>query len=315
MKIQCAESFSRILVVITCSLALLLPGCSQSVNKRIPSAATAAGLAGLPEEPNENSILNKSAEELLASGYAYLSMQNPGLARMHFAAALEKDPTLSEAYVGLGTIEQKSGNISGAIRFFTKAAESDPSNITPLIKLSQALRQDSKLDQAEKSILKATEMAPDDLQVLAERAILHDQRGTPELAEPIYHQILERDPKRADIINNLGVNYMLREQYDDAIATFRQALQLNRSNSRIKNNLAAAYALSGDEQNALRVFTGTIGKAQAYNNLGYLYMTAGRLDDAERVLNKAIELNPRFYTRAQENLDRVLWMESGSLPE
>jgi len=303
-----ARTFGLFALIL--ALILLQTGCSKSVNPRIPQANNAAELIGMPLEPAEDSILKKTPDELIASGYGHLSMNNAELARMHFSAAVQKNPHRADAYIGLGLIEQNVANLVGAARFYDKAATVDPENVSALIKLAEVQRLSNKLGKSEKTLLIAIALAPNDLRVLAERAILHDQQENYQLAEPIYRQILARDPKRADILNNLGVSQLLREQYDEAINQFRQALQLDRSNSRIKNNLAAAYALSGDEQNALRVFTGTLNQAQAYNNLGYLYMMNGRLDDAERALHKALELNPRFYTRAKENLDQVMQLKS-----
>ena len=153
--------------------------------------------------------------------------------------------------------------------------------------------------------MRARALAPNNAEVLSERAILYDLQGREELAEPIYRQILESNPKQAITLNNLGINRLLDQSYGEAIVYFRQALLQDSDNPRLKNNLAMSYALNGDEPKALQLFSETVGKAAAYNNLGYLYLTIGRLDAAERALNKALELNPRFYTKAQENLDRV----------
>jgi cytochrome c-type biogenesis protein CcmH/NrfG len=34
-------------------------------------------------------------------------------------------------------------------------------------------------------------------------------------------------------------------------------------------------------------------------------MTQGHFDEAEQALNKALQLNPRHYARAQENLEQL----------
>lgn len=286
-------------------IILVLSGCARSVTKPLPATIGAAELAGLSDEKPKESILDKTPEQLLASGWTYLATGSAGLARLHFQTALQKSPQSAEAFIGLGKVEFHLRNFPAAALYFRKAAELDPDNVPALVGAVRALRRANRLDEAETLLLRAQAIAPDDLQVLSERAILHDLLGQEDLAEPIYRQILERNPKQAATLNNLGVNRLLDQAYGDAIVYFRQALLLDGKSPRLKNNLAMAYALNGDEPKALRLFTETVGEAGAYNNLGYLYLTINRLDDAERALNKALELNPRFYEKAQENLDRV----------
>ena len=74
---------------------------------------------------------------------------------------------------------------------------------------------------------------------------------------------------------------------------------------RIKNNLATAYALNGNRGKALKLFTDTIGEAAAHNNLGYLYLTQKKFDLAEEHLKNAIAISPRYYPKAEDNLNRL----------
>ena len=148
-------------------------------------------------------------------------------------------------------------------------------------------------------------IAPDDISVLKELAMIYDLMGKENLSSPLYLEIVAKAPDQAASYNNLGLNYMVRGEYPEAILSFLQALELNRENSRIKNNLASVYLLNGDKDNALNIFKATLGEAAAYNNIGYLLMTQGHFDEAEQALNKALQLDPRHYVRAQENLERL----------
>ena len=136
--------------------------------------------------------------------------------------------------------------------------------------------------------------------------------GKENLSAPLYIEIVNKAPDQAAGHNNLGLNYMVRGKYPEAILSFLQANELDRNNSRIMNNLASAYLLNGDQDNALNIFKKTVGEAEAYNNIGYLYMTQGRFDEAEKALKKALQISPRFYTRAQENLDKLQEMRKAA---
>ena len=46
-------------------------------------------------------------------------------------------------------------------------------------------------------------------------------------------------------------------------------------------------------------------EAAAYNNIGYLYLIEGKYNEAINSFKKAIEINPRFYVRAHENLKKA----------
>ena len=79
----------------------------------------------------------------------------------------------------------------------------------------------------------------------------------------------------------------------------------------ISINLALAYALSGEPGKALQLFGVSVGKAAAYNNVGYLLMVQNHVQDAELALARALEANPLFYARANENLELLETMRRG----
>ena len=51
--------------------------------------------------------------------------------------------------------------------------------------------------------------------------------------------------------------------------------------------------------------------AKAYNNLGCVYLSRGEYRKAAQSFNKAIEVSPKFYTKADENLKKIV-LESSS---
>jgi len=123
---------------------------------------------------------------------------------------------------------------------------------------------------------------PKDINVIKELAMIYDLMGKENLSGPLYHEILAMAPDQAANHNNLGLNYMVRGEYPEATLSFLQALALDKDNLRIKNNLASAYLLSGDKENSLAIFKGTVGEAEAYNNVGY-----------REEVNKKMEYNQR----------------------
>lgn len=271
-----------------------------------------AGCASTMPHDSRNSLNNHESESsetkvnsLTRDGFIHLSSGNPDLAKMLFLRALAQAPDSTQAYIGLGDVDYQGAEYEKAYLNYDKAASLDPTNTRAMIGKTKAQRQQNKLNAAIKEINAAMAIEPNNIKVLTELAIIYDLLGKETLSAPIYREILERAPDQAASSNNVGLNYIALKQYDKAILAFERALSLDSSNTKIKNNLGTAFALRGNEEVAFSIFKDTVGEAGAYNNIGYLYITQGRLDDAERTLRKALELNPRDYEKARDNLDRV----------
>ena len=66
-----------------------------------------------------------------------------------------------------------------------------------------------------------------------------------------------------------------------------------------------ALSKLGRYQEALEAFRKGGNEAQAYNNLGCIYLEEGKFEKAITCFEKAIKINPAFYLRASENLKKA----------
>ena len=297
---------NRSLTRLLCAVIIFtLPACTKSVHKVSYINEGQDVIGAMPQKDDLEPLQDKPVQELVNAGFIYLANRNLKIAELHFTTALSKDPKNAEALIGLGRMEILKGNNNAALMRFAKATQLEPSSVPALVGEAQALRFEGKLDAATQKINAAMMIDPENITVLQELAMIYDMTGRENLSAPIYQEIVEKAPDRAASHNNQGLNYMVRGKYPQAIRAFLQAYELDRNNKMIKNNLASAYLLYGDRENALKIFTSTVGEAAAYNNIGYLLMTQGEFDEAEKALRKAIAINPRFYVRAQENLDKL----------
>jgi tetratricopeptide (TPR) repeat protein len=69
--------------------------------------------------------------------------------------------------------------------------------------------------------------------------------------------------------------------------------------------LGLAYANLEQYSKALQAFKQGGEMAQAYNNLGCIYLKKGMFEEAVHCFEKAIELEPGFYATANENLKKI----------
>jgi Flp pilus assembly protein TadD len=283
-----------------------LCACSTTVHQK---PADPISLKNFDDQVDkEKALSNLGEEELLHNGNAYLKKGNLQLATLHFSVALAKNPKSAPACTGIGQVLLAKGEFSKARDAFAKGLEHDENYRPALLGMAMAYRKQGDPEAAVVHLEKARAAGPDDIEVLTEMAVTYDALGQELLAEPLYTRVVELKPHKASGYNNLGFNYLLQGRYSEAIATFSKAMSLETPTIMMRNNLAAAYVLNGQDENALRLFEKTVGRASAYNNIGYIHMTQGNYDRAEKAFKQALELNPTYYARAQDNLDRLYRM-------
>ncbi len=285
-------------------------GCASTVNTRpLPLSTDNPELVGAAEgaEDAESAerLRNLPAATHLERGATALRQGSLPIAKLHFSMAVAKDPELIDAYLGLGHTSFREGQLAAAKAAFAKVLEKDAEHVPALLALGTVFRHEGSYEEALTHLRRGSALQPDNPLLLTEMAQACEGLGQDAEAEAYYRQVITLTPRVAGAYNNLGFNLLLQEKYPEAVRVLEQGLSLAPDNRRLMNNLALAYALHGDARRALQLFEQSLGKAAAYNNLGYLLMVQGFFKDAELALNRALESNPVYYVRARENLDQV----------
>ena len=306
MSIRCSNRFiaiAALLIIAICALSL--GGCTKTP---LPPIRTDLPLAGdtqlSPEEGRR--IENLSVNELLQRGDLACANSDFQLATIYFSKALNKEPKSAPARLGLSRVALAAGDYPTARTLIDEVLNVEPDSVPALTARGRILREQGHLDVAIADFSRALEKGPDNIAVMAELAMTFDR--IPEKvveAEQLYRKVLELAPDSAAARNNLGFNFLLQGRAEEAVTILSGALALDAKNPRILANLAAAYLLKRDKAKALQIFKQAVGEAEAYNNIGYLYMSQSRWDEAENAFRKALELSPRYYVRAGANLERL----------
>jgi len=145
---------------------------------------------------------------------------------------------------------------------------------------------------AVKLLLRARQLDPGQQHVAHRLAVLYDRHGNDQRALSEYESALQESPTNANLLNDLGFFHYQRGNWTEAEQYFEAALQQAPENKRAQTNLALTYAKQGNFEASLEVFTRAVGPAAAHSNLGVLYAQAGRLDDAQRELRRALAIDP-----------------------
>lgn len=258
------------------------------------------------EESDTNRLSKLSFEQLLLKGNAYLQNGNLQLAKLHYQKAIDIQPKSATATIGLGKAFYREGKIDNAAELFESSLKLEPDNVKALTLLGITARQQGDIKKSLEVLTRAYDLDSNNPQVLTELAITNDHLGERlSYSESLYQKVTELLSNSAAAHNNLGFNYLLQGRHQDAIKALSRALVLAPENFRARNNLGAAYLLDDQPEKALRLFQSTVGLAAAYNNLGYIQMTRGNYSSAEKAFKKALQINPSFYVRAQQNLDSL----------
>jgi Flp pilus assembly protein TadD len=294
------------LLLLACALAALLSaGCATTVRPVQKSSERLAALQEIAASQEGSKLEDLGYDELIARADSFLVSGNDQLARLHYAMALKRMPASIPALMGLGAVFQKNGDQKMALGFFQQIVGQNPSHAPALAAIGIIHREQGSLDKAEVYLGRALAAQPGDPAILSELAITYDTAGKEALAEPLFLQVVALQPNSAKAWHNLGFNALLQKKYDRAVDSLQKALRLAPRDKRVTNNLALALALRGDEERAFSLLVNSVGKAGAYNNLGYIFMTNGQFDKAEKAFRQAMEEDTRYYVRAKENLDQL----------
>ena len=95
---------------------------------------------------------NVSKSELFSNrGFVYLDLRDHAQAKEDFETAVALNPRNSRAWLGLGVLAQKSGDLNLAIQDYRHANEAKPSDVTYLL-LARALEQSGRKDEAQAAV-------------------------------------------------------------------------------------------------------------------------------------------------------------------
>lgn len=294
------------IIAILALAAFSLAGCSTAGGNMDSSMSlmdrflTGQSLTG-PDE-DETGL---TAAAHISRGDAFLTQGRSELAFDQYAKAQAKDPEQVEARYKKGDILLGNGLYNQAIVEFTAVLEKDPDHAGAheamgLIYFSNGLYPEARthLERAaalDNGLIKAHVLLGATLN------FMNDFEGAAEQFE----SAAELSPSSGYIYNNLGLSQVRLGEHEQALVSFRRALMLGAPVDRTCNNLGMTLFKLGRPNEALEAFKCAGDEASAYNNLGYAHFLAGQYEQAMLCFEKAIELRPAFYVRADENLKRA----------
>ena len=253
-------------------------------------------------QPQIDLTAEMTIEDYEKLGDAHFQQGQLQTAKGQYEKVLNVDPGRNSARYKLAVIYLEKGKSQEAYEQFHEMLDHDL-NFAPAYEgMGRALLKMEKDVEAEREFQAALLYDSELWTSTNFLGIVADRRHAHKDAIGMYHVALEQKKNNPAILNNLGMAYYLDQQYENAVRTFQQALQTGETNDKIANNLGLALIKLGDYDLAYDSYTRGMGSAKAYNNLGVAFLDEGQFARASRCFEEAIETEPTFYEKANENL-------------
>lgn len=131
---------------------------------------------------------------LLLLGSAYRA-KDEVKALESYQRAVEINPNLSDAYVGLAATYWVSGKIDDAIKYFKKAIEINPKDVAAYFNLGILYENIEQIDEAIALYEKTIEIDPNFTDVYVTLGDLYSEKGEKDKAIKTYERVIELDPE------------------------------------------------------------------------------------------------------------------------
>jgi Flp pilus assembly protein TadD len=296
--------------VVALTVALILPGCKTLEPKVATGLGSHSALYdGKSELAYNTQFPVTSVPEAIQLGDLAVASGDLDKGLFEYIRALDLDEGNPEALARIGHIHYQRGNQQLAELAFRWSLQRDPRNPDTLAGLGILLLKKRDDPAARQLLEQAVRIEPRLSNAHNALGVIADLEKDYGRAQFHYQQALAGAPGTASLLNNLGYSRYLSGDYQGAISAFREALLANPNYQLAWRNLGLVYAREGRYPEAVEAFAKVQDLPKAYNDVGYLAMVGGKLDDAKGFFEEAKRQSPAFYDLAESNQRRVEIMQ------
>ena len=310
------HNIKKAAALLVCLLmAGVLTGC-KSAPKELPKTEMSlmeryhSGKDLIHDEDNTvvDSKLTRKQQEArahLTRGHAFEEQDRPELAFEQYSRAAKLDPSLTQARYQRGRQLLNRGLSMQAMKEFSVVTQQQPEYAPGHLALGRVYFRNGLYAEAEQHILTALSHNPKLANAYEMLGIIRNHNRHYTDALQAFTAALAIAPDTARIYNNMGLTLSMAGRDAEAVEAFRTAIRKGETSPRTYNNLALSLCRLGKTGEAVEAFTAASDEATAWNNLGYFLFLDGKHALAVSAFRRAIELKPKFYVRAAENLKRA----------
>jgi tetratricopeptide (TPR) repeat protein len=202
-------------------------------------------------------------EAEFSAGYVLARMGKPEEAERRYRRAVVLRPDFAAAWTNLGSLLREQGREVFAEAALRRAVGTRPDLISGWVNLATLERERQRPDKAEQYLRKAFAINPEQVQTLVAWCQFRSAEGDLAGAWQWLRWALAREPDHTEAVNMHGILLHKEGRYQEAVEVFEQAEAL--------------------------------GHRAAASNRGNSLLDLGRMDEALRAQEKAVELDPASY--------------------
>jgi serine/threonine-protein kinase len=214
---------------------------------------------------NEESFAEAHAGLALALWRHYQETHEPPLveeARSAAEKAVSLGPTLPEAHLAKGVVLLGMGRSAEAVVSLEKAQQLAPANDANYRWIAAAYESLGRSEEAEQALQRAIDLRPSFWTNYNRKGIFHLNSGQLELAKALFRKVTELRPESATGYNNLATAHILDGELNEAEPLLLASLRIEPI-------------------------------ADSHDNLGFIYYSTGRFEEAAQAFSKAVDMRPR----------------------
>lgn len=223
------------------------------------------------------------------------------LAEQELRLALQMDPEIVEAYLGLAGILMKIGEEQPAIEVLEKACNKFPNSVQVLTSYGLALLRLERPEEALKIFTQSLRGSPGNARLYFHLGRVHLEMKEFEKAVHNWQQAIKLDPEFAEVYNYMGYVHAERGlKLEQAVGWLKKALKLDSQNGYYRDSLGWAYykqkkydlALRELEQAREEIKKKGLVDPVIYDHLGDVYFKLGKHQKADQAWRRALKGDP-----------------------
>ena len=268
--------------------------------------ATALGCASVPSDDRDTLTEEDMAtyDRYLELGDREAKQGNFDNAVLAYRQCILADPK-AEAWFRLAAANERRGNDAEALRAHHEVLAQEPDNAFSMQGIGLIQARKGNVKSASHHLTSAVEHDPSLWRAHNALGVMADRREDFDAAREHYQAAIDVARNSSMVANNMGYSRYLAGDYDESEAWLRRSLQLNPKNRSAIYNMGLLDATRAKYFRAVDILSKVLDEPVAYNDVGYIAMKNNDFAEAEKLLLMAVELSPRFYPKAQENLEAL----------
>ena len=290
------ETIVLLRFLAVCSLTLLAwwPGWGQTAlqqGERAFEAGNYAEAARLFEAAHKQS---PRCDILFFLGMAQYRMKQADSALISFQSAVQCDPKLTFAYLGLGEAYAERGNDDEALAAYAQVLKLEPKNRDALRGAGELYLRDKLFEKAVETIEALVKLDPANPKAHADLGAAYFGAGNQDAAEAQFQAALRINPNYPSAMLGLANIDLRKGQEDQAIAVLQKLVKLVPNAYEPHYLLGTAYNRHSRYQDAMAELEAALklggNESEIYYHLARAYGGLGRADDRRVALAKFAEL-------------------------